>query len=177
MERVGDLLLEDVAVALPKLPALVTGIERIAARNGVLISTVAHAGDGNAHPMIAHDAANRLRGPRRRGVQRDHRAHDRPRRDDHRRARRRPAEGSLASRPARAGCHGPDPAHQGRPRPGRHPQPRSGDRGALSRGTRQPRLGPAAGSAPARLRVRAHRTFGRCRSCGAEVGGRFTVHR
>jgi glycolate oxidase len=58
MERTGDLLLEDVAVALPKLPALVTGIERIAARNGVLISTVAHAGDGNAHPMIAHDAAD-----------------------------------------------------------------------------------------------------------------------
>jgi glycolate oxidase len=59
MERVGDLLLEDVGVPLPKLPELVNGIERIAAASsGVTIATVAHAGDGNTHPVIAYTASD-----------------------------------------------------------------------------------------------------------------------
>ena len=58
MERKGDLLLEDVGVPLPALPALVAGVELIAARNRVLIAVVAHAGDGNTHPIIVYNAAD-----------------------------------------------------------------------------------------------------------------------
>jgi glycolate oxidase len=56
LERKGDLLLEDVGVPLPALPALVAGVEQIAARNDVLIAVVAHAGDGNTHPLIVYNA-------------------------------------------------------------------------------------------------------------------------
>ncbi|HYU04113.1 MAG TPA: FAD-linked oxidase C-terminal domain-containing protein [Jatrophihabitantaceae bacterium] len=58
LERKGDLLLEDVGVPLPALPALVSGVERIAARHDVLIAVVAHAGDGNTHPLIVYDASD-----------------------------------------------------------------------------------------------------------------------
>lgn len=54
----GDLLLEDVGVPLPALPALVSGVEGIAARRQVLIALVAHAGDGNTHPLIVYNAAD-----------------------------------------------------------------------------------------------------------------------
>ncbi len=54
-ERQGALLLEDVGVALPDLPALVRGIEKIAAANQVTIALVAHAGDGNTHPTVVYD--------------------------------------------------------------------------------------------------------------------------
>jgi glycolate oxidase len=56
LERKGDLLLEDVGVPLPALPSLMTGVEQIAARIGVLIAVVAHAGDGNTHPLIVYNA-------------------------------------------------------------------------------------------------------------------------
>jgi glycolate oxidase len=55
VERRGTLLLEDVGVPLPRLGELVTGIADIAARRNVLISVIAHAGDGNTHPLIVHD--------------------------------------------------------------------------------------------------------------------------
>ncbi|MEC3913058.1 FAD-binding oxidoreductase [Nocardia sp. CDC160] len=55
VERKGPLLLEDVGVPLPRLGELVTGIAEIAARRQVLISVIAHAGDGNTHPLIVHD--------------------------------------------------------------------------------------------------------------------------
>jgi glycolate oxidase len=58
LQRLGSLLLEDVGVALPDLPALVRGIERIAATHDVLIAVVAHAGDGNTHPLVVFDAAD-----------------------------------------------------------------------------------------------------------------------
>jgi glycolate oxidase len=56
LERLGDLLLEDVGVALPNLPVLVKGIEQIAANRGVTIAVVAHAGDGNTHPLVVYDS-------------------------------------------------------------------------------------------------------------------------
>ncbi|MFI5913268.1 FAD-binding oxidoreductase [Dactylosporangium sp. NPDC051541] len=56
LERRGELLMEDVGVALPKLPRLVTGVEAIAAAHDVTIGLVAHAGDGNTHPVIVYDA-------------------------------------------------------------------------------------------------------------------------
>jgi glycolate oxidase len=58
LERLGSLLLEDVGVALPNLPTLVRGIEKIAEANGVAIAVVAHAGDGNTHPLVVFDPAD-----------------------------------------------------------------------------------------------------------------------
>jgi glycolate oxidase len=58
LERLGDLLLEDVGVALPALPSLVRGIGKIAESNDVTIALVAHAGDGNTHPLIVYDSAD-----------------------------------------------------------------------------------------------------------------------
>ena len=58
LERLGSLLLEDVGVPLPRLGRLVRGIEAIATDRGVVIAVVAHAGDGNTHPLIVFDAAD-----------------------------------------------------------------------------------------------------------------------
>jgi glycolate oxidase len=58
VEAKGSLLLEDVGVPLPALGKLVTGIERIAAEQDLMISVIAHAGDGNTHPLIVYDPAD-----------------------------------------------------------------------------------------------------------------------
>ncbi|MFC8045083.1 FAD-binding oxidoreductase [Nocardia sp. NPDC057353] len=58
VERLGPLLLEDVGVPLPRLADLVSGIAAIAERNAVTVSVIAHAGDGNTHPLIVHDPAD-----------------------------------------------------------------------------------------------------------------------
>ena len=55
MEQKGSLLLEDVGVPLPELGALVRGIEAIAAKHELTIAVIAHAGDGNTHPLIVFD--------------------------------------------------------------------------------------------------------------------------
>lgn len=55
VERKGTLLLEDVGVPVPALPQLIERIEEIAAERDVLIAVIAHAGDGNTHPLIVHD--------------------------------------------------------------------------------------------------------------------------
>jgi glycolate oxidase len=52
LERQGDVLLDDVAVPLPKLPAMIRRVQEIGAAHAVDVATVAHAGDGNLHPMI-----------------------------------------------------------------------------------------------------------------------------
>jgi glycolate oxidase len=58
VEAKGSLLLEDVGVPLPALADLVSGVEKIAERHGLLISVIAHAGDGNTHPLIVYDATD-----------------------------------------------------------------------------------------------------------------------
>jgi glycolate oxidase len=58
VEAKGSLLLEDVGVPLPALGDLVTGIARIAAERDLMISVIAHAGDGNTHPLIVYDPAD-----------------------------------------------------------------------------------------------------------------------
>ena len=58
VEKKGTLLLEDVGVPLPRLGDLVNGIEEIAEKRGVLISVIAHAGDGNTHPLLIVDPAD-----------------------------------------------------------------------------------------------------------------------
>ncbi len=55
VEKLGTLLLEDVGVPLPRLGDLITGVAAIAERNDVIVSVIAHAGDGNTHPLIVHD--------------------------------------------------------------------------------------------------------------------------
>jgi glycolate oxidase len=55
VEAKGTLLLEDVGVPLPALGDLVSGVARIAAECDVMISVIAHAGDGNTHPLIVYD--------------------------------------------------------------------------------------------------------------------------
>ena len=54
-ERLGSCIFEDVCVPRSKLPDLLGRIEEVAARRGVLILTVAHAGDGNTHPTFIFD--------------------------------------------------------------------------------------------------------------------------
>lgn len=58
IERHGRVLLEDVGVPLPALGELLGGIARIAARRDVPIAVLAHAGDGNTHPLIVVDATD-----------------------------------------------------------------------------------------------------------------------
>ncbi|MCW4355024.1 FAD-binding protein [Hoyosella sp. YIM 151337] len=58
VERKGPLLLEDVGVPIPALPQLLSGIANIAAERDVLVAVIAHAGDGNTHPLIVHDPAD-----------------------------------------------------------------------------------------------------------------------
>ncbi|WP_082979207.1 FAD-binding oxidoreductase [Arthrobacter sp. B6] len=55
VEGLGTLLLEDVGVSLPRLGELVLGVERIAKNRGVVIAFIAHAGDGNTHPLVVFD--------------------------------------------------------------------------------------------------------------------------
>lgn len=54
MAAQGEVLIEDVAVPRSQLPAMVEAIERIGERHGLLIPSVAHAGDGNLHPNIIY---------------------------------------------------------------------------------------------------------------------------
>ncbi|MDQ0675091.1 glycolate oxidase [Pseudarthrobacter siccitolerans] len=52
VERMGTLLLEDVGVSIPRLAELTLGVEKIAKSRDVVIAFIAHAGDGNTHPLI-----------------------------------------------------------------------------------------------------------------------------
>jgi glycolate oxidase len=58
IESRGALLLEDVGAPVPQLPALLAAIAAIAAEHEVEIPVVAHAGDGNTHPIIVYDAGD-----------------------------------------------------------------------------------------------------------------------
>lgn len=55
LERLGRCLVEDVGVPTSRLPDLLERIEQVAESNDVRIMTVAHAGDGNAHPTFVFD--------------------------------------------------------------------------------------------------------------------------
>ncbi len=73
VEEKGPLLLEDVGVPLPALADLVGGIARIAAERDLMISVIAHAGDGNTHPLIVYDPADAaMTRASRAGVRGDH---------------------------------------------------------------------------------------------------------
>ena len=57
METLGTTLIEDVSVPRSALPAMFDEIARIEREHGLVIPTVAHAGDGNLHPNFVFDAA------------------------------------------------------------------------------------------------------------------------
>jgi glycolate oxidase len=52
LERLGPVLTEDVCVPRSVVPVMLGRIEATAARHGVTIATIAHAGDGNLHPLL-----------------------------------------------------------------------------------------------------------------------------
>ncbi len=52
VEELGGLMLEDVGVPVPRLPELLTAVAEIAERHDLSIPVIAHAGDGNTHPLI-----------------------------------------------------------------------------------------------------------------------------
>ncbi|HQR28319.1 MAG TPA: FAD-linked oxidase C-terminal domain-containing protein [Nocardioides sp.] len=58
IEARGALLLEDVGAPVPLLPELLAAVGGIATRYAVEIPVVAHAGDGNTHPIIVYDPAD-----------------------------------------------------------------------------------------------------------------------
>ena len=55
VEALGTLLLEDVGVPVPLLPELLAGIANIASTHDTEVPVVAHAGDGNTHPLVVYD--------------------------------------------------------------------------------------------------------------------------
>ena len=58
------MLTEDVCVPITQVPAMLQRIEAIAVEHDVLIANIAHAGDGNLHPLLITepgDEAARLR--------------------------------------------------------------------------------------------------------------------
>ncbi|WP_219463837.1 FAD-binding oxidoreductase [Nonomuraea rhizosphaerae] len=67
LERLGPVLTEDVCVPRGLVPEMLVRIERHAKEHGVHIANIAHAGDGNLHPLIivpAGDEAARTRAER-----------------------------------------------------------------------------------------------------------------
>jgi glycolate oxidase len=48
-------VLQDAVVPRSKLPTVMAQIQTIAARHGLVVANVFHAGDGNLHPMICYD--------------------------------------------------------------------------------------------------------------------------
>ena len=67
LERLGPVLTEDVCVPKGAVPEMLARIEAIAARYDTHIANIAHAGDGNLHPLLitpAGDEAARERAQR-----------------------------------------------------------------------------------------------------------------
>src|SRR4051812_2342951 len=52
LERLGPVLTEDVCVPKAQVPEMLARIERIAERHRITIANIAHAGDGNLHPLL-----------------------------------------------------------------------------------------------------------------------------
>jgi glycolate oxidase len=58
VERLGTVLIEDVGVPLPQIPALVAAVAEVAQRHDTAIPVIGHAGDGNFHPLVCFDASD-----------------------------------------------------------------------------------------------------------------------
>jgi len=53
-----NVLAEDLVVPISKVAEMLAGILDIGKRHNILIATVAHAGDGNIHPVLVYDGTN-----------------------------------------------------------------------------------------------------------------------
>ena len=53
-----NVLAEDIVVPISKVAEMLAGIMDIGKRHNILIATVAHAGDGNIHPVLVYDGTN-----------------------------------------------------------------------------------------------------------------------
>jgi glycolate oxidase len=58
LERLGPLLTEDVCVPRTQVTEMLEAIEATGARHGVTIANIAHAGDGNLHPLFVVPAGD-----------------------------------------------------------------------------------------------------------------------
>lgn len=58
MERLGPVLTEDVCVPKAAVPEMLARITAIATKHDTLISNIAHAGDGNLHPLLITPAGD-----------------------------------------------------------------------------------------------------------------------
>jgi len=58
LERLGPVLTEDICVPRSAVPAMLADLEDIGRRHGVQIATIAHAGDGNLHPLLITPAGD-----------------------------------------------------------------------------------------------------------------------
>ncbi len=52
LERLGPVLTEDICVPVSAVPAMLTTITEIATRHDTVVANIAHAGDGNLHPLL-----------------------------------------------------------------------------------------------------------------------------
>ncbi|HEY0239236.1 MAG TPA: FAD-linked oxidase C-terminal domain-containing protein, partial [Friedmanniella sp.] len=52
LERLGPVLTEDVCVPIAAVPSMLATIEAVAVRHDIRIANIAHAGDGNLHPLL-----------------------------------------------------------------------------------------------------------------------------
>jgi glycolate oxidase len=52
LERLGPVLTEDICVPRSAVPTMLAHLVDIARRHGVRMATIAHAGDGNLHPLL-----------------------------------------------------------------------------------------------------------------------------
>jgi glycolate oxidase len=52
LERLGPVMTEDVCVPKAKVPEMLRRIDAAARRNRITIANIAHAGDGNLHPLL-----------------------------------------------------------------------------------------------------------------------------
>lgn len=55
VERLGAVLIEDVGVPIPQIPALIAGVAAVSERRDTAIPVIGHAGDGNFHPLVTFD--------------------------------------------------------------------------------------------------------------------------
>ncbi|WP_207842192.1 FAD-binding oxidoreductase [Williamsia soli] len=55
MERLGSVLVDDVAIPISRLAEFLSGTQNIAARHRANVCIIGHAGDGNMHPSVIFD--------------------------------------------------------------------------------------------------------------------------
>jgi glycolate oxidase len=58
LERLGSVLLDDVAVPRSRVATFIDGCDAIAARHALVVGVMGHAGDGNMHPTIVFDGGD-----------------------------------------------------------------------------------------------------------------------